>query len=85
MSDELTLAAARVARGSFREWEEFLAAYDKYAEELVKELIQAPGAALQVSQGRAQQAVKLATLLRDAVKSADRIQERRAQRDQNRR
>jgi len=80
---DLSPAAARLARAAPREWEEFKLAFKKYADKTKDHCVQAQLDELQKSQGRAQQTAKLAVLFDDAVNAADRISERAGKLQQN--
>ena len=58
-SDTLTLAAAKLAGGAARNWDEFLAALRAYKDEQLNLMVQAPPDRLQQLQGRAQHAIDL--------------------------
>lgn len=74
--DDLTTPAASLARRAPQEWNEFIAAFRKYAERRRDEMMRAPNEELQRSQGRAQACSVLVPLLEDAVKAADRVNSR---------
>jgi hypothetical protein len=74
---DLTEPAARLARSAPGEWREFLEAFRKYTDARKDNCVLAQLDELQRSQGRAQQCVQLVALLSDAIKSADRMHERK--------
>lgn len=70
---DLTVPAARLALAAPREWKEFLAAFQKFAEARRDQLVQASLDELQRTQGRAQQCNLLVALLNDAIEAANRV------------
>lgn len=73
---DLSPAAATLARRAPEEWKQFKAAMVRYAQRKREELMGASLDELQKSQGRAQACNAVALLLADAEKAADRISER---------
>ena len=72
--DELTLAAASVARMAPREWERFVGAFTVYAQEHVVNLTQSPLEELPRSQGRAQIAVQLQGIMAECLQMANKLE-----------
>jgi len=73
----LALKLAAVRRAAPQEWEEMLGELRRYADARMAQCVAAPLDMLQVAQGRAQNAREMVNLFENAVKSADRITERR--------
>lgn len=72
-TEQLTMAAAALARAAHPEWENFLLAFRLYAEGRRDELVKSPAELIHRTQGTAQACSALQALFEDAVKSADRI------------
>jgi hypothetical protein len=68
----LTIPAARLASAAPQQWKDFLAAAREYANARRDELVRSPREEIEKQQGRAQQCVKFAELLSDAVAAANR-------------
>lgn len=77
--DDLILKSAGLAHAAPEEWKAFVASMKAVSFEWMTNCVRSPVDALQVNQGRAQQAALLADLFEGAVKAADRIVERRAE------
>ncbi len=67
---ELTLKAAALARAAGPTWDEFLKAFEAYAEMRGRECVQAPHDKIFVAQGRAQQCSVLHELFASAKTKA---------------
>jgi len=72
--DRLQLSAIYLARRAPREWQDFLDALSVYATQQKDNLTQSPLDALQVNQGRAQNAARVHKLLTEALQSADKLE-----------
>lgn len=75
VSDTLTLAAARLASGAARDWDEFLAALRAYRDEQLSLLAQAPPDRVHTMQGRALHAIDLVTKFENCREQAKKIME----------
>ena len=71
---QLTSAAARLARIAPGEWETFLGAMILYTNLNISNCIQSSLEELQRNQGRAQSSARLLSLMTDCLVNADRIQ-----------
>lgn len=74
---ELILAAAKVARTAPENWNEFLGALAAHTDQYISNCISSPIEALAQNQGRAQSMVALLKVLRECLKVADQIEEKR--------
>lgn len=74
---ELILAAAKLARTAPENWNEFLGALAAHTDQYISNCISSPIEALPQNQGRAQSMVALQKVLRDCMKLADQIEEKR--------
>lgn len=77
-SDELSVAAAQLARAAPQQWDNFKAVHRRFADRYRDQLVKADLNELQKSQGRAQQCALYVALFDDAVNAADRLSERAA-------
>lgn len=73
--DRLTIAAAKVAAGAARDWDEFLAAFRLYKDEQMDLLIKASPDKLYSRQGHAQCAVDILGKLEGCHEKAKKISE----------
>ncbi|HLL28974.1 MAG TPA: hypothetical protein VKT73_15160 [Xanthobacteraceae bacterium] len=73
----LILASAELARAAPESWNKFLVAFVEHVDDLKNQCVDAPPDAVHVAQGMAKEGNELARLFGDAVKSADRIGDRR--------
>lgn len=71
---ELILRAAELARSAPRNWNEFLGAFQHFTDQIKNDCIQSPLEHLPVTQGRAQLAAHLLTMLTNCLASADKIE-----------
>jgi hypothetical protein len=77
VEQDLTLAAARIARSSPDAWDRFVAAVQAYSSQQITNCIQSPLETLPVTQGRAQATARLYGLLAECISSADKIEGKR--------
>ncbi len=77
VDDELTLAAARLARSAPESWKQFLVALSGYSSQQINYCIQSPLDELPRAQGRAQNSARLYGLLADCIASADKLEGKR--------
>lgn len=77
VEQELTLAAARIARTSPDAWAQFIAAVQAYSSQQITNCIQSPLDQLPVAQGRAQVTARLFGILAECTSAADKIEGKR--------
>lgn len=75
--EELTLAAARLARSAPENWERFLGAFSSYSSQQITNCVQSSLEELPRSQGRAQITARLYGIMADCLASADKIEGKR--------
>jgi hypothetical protein len=68
--DQLSIAAAHLARSAPKFWEEMIGAISVMAEKAMVDCMNAPGDRVSVAQGRAQVWVEIFDLFGDAIKRA---------------
>ena len=73
---DLTPAAASLSRAAPQEWEQFKAAFKRFADRKRDDIVYASLDELQKSQGRAQACHAVTQLLDDAGKAAERMSDR---------
>ena len=69
--DELALVAARLSRAAPNSWDDFVRAFEAYAEVRRDACIQAPADRVLIAQGKAQQCVELSSLFSKAIVTAN--------------
>jgi hypothetical protein len=74
--DQLSLAAAQIARAAPKSWAEFLAVLATLTASAQHECMHAPSDKMQVAQGRAQQLTELGILFGDAISRANELEEK---------
>lgn len=74
---DLILAAARLARSAPEGWQQFLGAFQSYANQQRDNCVQSPLDLLPVTQGRAQCAAHLQGLFAECLSKADQIEGKR--------
>ncbi len=77
VENDLILTAARVARTSIANWDQFLAAVQAYSNQQTTHCIQSPLEFLPIAQGRAQATARLYGILAECLSSADKIEGKR--------
>jgi hypothetical protein len=77
VENDLTIAAARVARMAPNHWNELMAALAAYSNQQTQNCIQSPLEQLPVAQGRAQATARLFGFMTDCLRSADKLEERK--------
>ena len=74
--DQLSIAAAHIARAAPKSWDELVEAINVMAEKAMVDCMNAPGDRVSVAQGRAQVWVELFDLFGDAIKRAAELDEK---------
>lgn len=75
--NDLTIAAARLARNAPELWNQFLGAFQAYSSQSIQNCIQSPLEELPRAQGRAQATARLYGLMAECLTSADKIESKR--------
>ncbi len=75
--NDLTMAAARLARIAPEGWKHLLGALQVYSSQQIQNCIQSPLEELPRAQGRAQATARLYGLMADCLPSADKIEGKR--------
>jgi hypothetical protein len=73
----LQLAVAHMARSAPQSWEQFLAAYRVYNNDVLKQVLSSPPESLQVAQGRAKQSDEFLRVLESSLGVAEQIEKRK--------
>ena len=73
---KLILKAAAIARVNPGPWQQLTEALAEYADGVTTRCVNSPAEDVHQAQGRAQQAIQLVNLFKDAVETADRIEGR---------
>lgn len=82
--DELSMAAARLARGSPQSWDEFKAKFRKLSDERSAQCVAAPAQQVFLAQGRAQSMVELLALFEEAIARANELEAKMKERSNGR-
>lgn len=75
--NDLTMAAARLARTAPESWKQLLGALQAYSSQQIQNCIQSPLEELPRAQGRAQATARLYGLMAECLSSADKIEGKR--------